>query len=129
MISLIVWGIILFITITWSIGVIFKPKKMGGQESWGPVNFKISILWWISIGFIFFTNLSVLYLIIVFPLSFFIVSFSSMKAEVKHARDRNLEPETVLKRKQPSTEALLPSIIGVLILLSIVYLIDNYFIL
>ena len=129
MINLIVWGIILFITITWSIGVIFKPKKMGGQESWGPVNFKISILWWISIGFIFFTNLSVLYLIIIFPLSFFIVSLSSMKAEVKHVKDENLEPETVLKRKQPNTEALLPAIIGVLILLSIVYLIDNYFIL
>tara|TARA_B100001027_G_C15976113_1_gene202005 strand:+ start:57 stop:446 length:390 start_codon:yes stop_codon:yes gene_type:complete len=128
MINLILWGIILFITITWTVGVVFKPKQMGGEKSWGPVNFKISILWWISIGFIYLTNLSVFYLIIIFPLSIFIVSFSSMKAEVKYVKDGNLKPETILKRKQKNTEALLPAIIGILILLCAIYLINIFLI-
>ena len=53
MLNLIIWLIVLFITITWTVGVVFKPKKMGGEQSWGPVNFKIAILWWISIIFVF----------------------------------------------------------------------------
>ena len=57
MLNLIIWLIVLFITITWTVGVVFKPKKMGGEQSWGPVNFKISILWWISIIFVFITGL------------------------------------------------------------------------
>ena len=46
------------ITLVWSAGVAFKPNSMGGRESWGPVNFKISMLWWISILFVFLTKVS-----------------------------------------------------------------------
>ena len=85
MLNLIIWLIVLFITVTWTVAVVFKPKKMGGEQSWGPVNFKISILWWISIIFVFITKISPFYFILLMPVSIFIISYFSGKAEINFA--------------------------------------------
>jgi len=136
MINLFIWIIILLITMIWTIGAVFKPKIMGGEKSWGPVNFKISILWWISVLFILFLKLSVLNLILIFPLSIFVVILTSMKAEITNSHDRNLDPySSILKREQPKIELLIPSIVSLipsvvihLTLLGITYLVNFFFI-
>ena len=136
MTNLFIWIIILLITTIWTIGAVFKPKIMGGEKSWGPVNFKISILWWISFLFILFLKLPVLNLILIFPLSIFVVMLTSMKAEITNSHDRNLDPySSILKREQPKIELLIPSIISLipsvvihLTLLGITYLVNIFFI-
>ena len=110
-----------FITLLWSAGVAFKPNSMGGKESWGPVNFKISILWWISILFVFLTKVSPFYFFIMVPLSALIVSVTSGKAEVDHAIRNKLPAESIMTRAQPNTEALLPSLLYYLVFLIILY--------
>mgnify|MGYP001169310309 FL=1 len=125
MLNLIIWLIVLFITITWTVGVVFKPKKMGGEQSWGPVNFKIAILWWISIIFVFITKVSPFYFILMMPISIFIISYFSGKAEINFALKNKQPPESILTRSQPNTEALLPSLIVYCIILIILYFINN----
>ena len=125
MLNLIIWLIVLFITITWTVGVVFKPKTMGGEQSWGPVNFKISILWWISIIFIFITKISPFYFILMMPISIFIISYFSGKAEINFALKNKQPPESILTRSQPNTEALLPSLIVYCIILIILYFVNN----
>ena len=73
-----------FITLLWSAGVAIKPNSMGGRESWGPVNFKISILWWISIIFVFLTKISPFYFFLMVPVSVLIASTSASMAEVNY---------------------------------------------
>ena len=136
MINLFIWTIILLITTIWTIGVIFNPEIMGGEKSWGPVNFKISILWWISVLFVLFSSISVLNLVAIFPLSVFIVMLTSMKAEITNSHDRNLDPySSILKREQPKIEILIPSIVSLipsivihLTLLGTIYLFNYLFI-
>ena len=127
MLNLIIWFIVLFITITWTVGVVFKPKIMGGKQSWGPVNFKFAILWWISIIFVFITKVSPFYFILMMPISIFIIWYFSAKAEINFALKNKLPPESILTRSQPNTEALLPSLIVYCIILIILYLINNLF--
>jgi len=117
----------LLITITWTVGVAFKPKAMGGSKSWGPVNFKISILWWISILFVFLTKVSPFYFIIMVPLSALIVSVASRKAEVDHAIKNKLPAESIMTRAQPDTEALLPSLLYYSVFLIILYFANDFF--
>ena len=117
----------LVITITWTIGVVFKPNAMGGRESWGPVNFKITILWWISILCVFFVEASPFYFFIMVPISFIIVSTTSMKKEVEHVIKNKLPPKSILTRAQPNTEALFPSLLYYVIFLVVVYFVNNFF--
>jgi len=100
---------------------------MGGRESWGPVNFKISILWWISILFVFLTKVSPFYFIIMVPLSALIVSVASRKAEVDHAIKNKLPAESIMTRAQPDTEALLPSLLYYSVFLIILYFANDFF--
>ena len=125
MLNLIIWFIVLFITITWTVGVVFKPKIMGGKQSWGPVNFKFAILWWISIIFVFITKVSPFYFILMMPISIFIIWYFSAKAEINFALKNKQPPESILTRSQPNTEALLPSLIVYCIILIILYFINN----
>ena len=125
--NLIPWILMLLITLLWSVGVVCKPNAMGGRESWGPVNFKISILWWISILFVFLTKVSPFYFIIMVPLSALIVSVASRKAEVDHAIKNKLPAESILTRAQPNTEALLPSLLYYSIFLIILYFANDFF--
>ena len=67
-----------FITLTWTIGQKVKP------ESWGPVAFKTSILWWISIIFVFLTKISPFYFFLMVPVSVLIASTSAGMAEVNY---------------------------------------------
>ena len=120
-INLIPWILMFLITLVWSAGVAFKPNSMGGRESWGPVNFKISILWWISVLFVFLTKVSPFYFIIMVPLSALIVSVASGKAEVDHAIKNKLPAESIMTRAQPNTEALLPSLLYYSVFLIILY--------
>ena len=98
---------------------------MGGEQSWGPVNFKIAILWWISIIFVFITKVSPFYFILMMPISIFIISYFSGKAEINFALKNKQPPESILTRSQPNTEALLPSLIVYCIILIILYFINN----
>ena len=100
---------------------------MGGEQSWGPVNFKISILWWISIIFVFITKISPFYFILMMPVSIFIISYFSGKAEINFALKNKLPPKSILTRSQPNTEALLPSLIVYCIFLIILYFTSNLF--
>jgi len=125
MLNLIIWFIVLFITITWTVGVVFKPKIMGGKQSWGPVNFKFAILWWISIIFVFITKVSPFYFILMMPISIFIIWYFSTKAEINFALKNKLPHEIILTRSQPNTEALLPSLLAYSIFLIILYFINN----
>jgi len=125
MLNLIIWFIVLFITITWTVGVVFKPKIMGGKQSWGPVNFKFAILWWISIIFVFITKVSPFYFILMMPISIFIIWYFSAKAEINFALKNKLPHEIILTRSQPNTEALLPSLLAYSIFLIILYFINN----
>tara|TARA_Y100000294_G_scaffold172907_1_gene188247 strand:+ start:384 stop:782 length:399 start_codon:yes stop_codon:yes gene_type:complete len=127
-INLIPWILMLLITLTWTVGVIFKPKAMGGSKSWGPVNFKISILWWLSIIFIFLTKFSPFNFILMVPAAFIIVSSTSKKAEVDYAIKNNLPPESILTRKQPNTEALVPSLIAYFLFLLFLYMVNSWFV-
>ena len=120
-INLIPWILMFLITLVWSAGVAFKPNSMGGKESWGPVNFKISILWWISILFVFLTKVSPFYFFIMVALSALIVSVASGKAEVDHAIKNKLPAESIMTRDQPNTEALLPSLLYYSVFLIILY--------
>ena len=104
-VNLIPWIVMVFLTLTWTIGQKVKP------ESWGPVAFKTSILWWISILFIFINKMSPFYFVIMVPLSILIVSVTSAKAEVNYAIKNNLPGESIMTRAQPKTEALLPSLV------------------
>ena len=115
------------ITLVWSAGVAFKPNSMGGRESWGPVNFKISILWWISILFVFLTKVSPFYFFIMVPLSALIVSVTSGKAEVDHAIKNKLPAESIMTRAQPNIEALLPSLLYYSVFLIILYFANEWF--
>ena len=115
------------ITLVWSAGVAFKPNSMGGRESWGPVNFKISILWWISILFVFLTKVSPFYFFIMVPLSALIVSVASGKAEVDHAIKNKLPAESIMTRAQPNIEALLPSLLYYSVFLIILYFANEWF--
>ena len=117
-----------FITLLWSAGVAFKPNSMGGRESWGPVNFKISILWWLSIIFIFLTKFSPFNFILMVPAAFIIVSSASKKAEVDYAIKHNLPAESILTRKQPNTEALVPSLIAYFLFLLFLYMVNSWFV-
>ena len=110
-----------FLTFTWTIGQKVKP------ESWGPVAFKTSILWWISILFIFITKMSPFYFVIMVPLSILIVSITSGKAEVNYAIKNDLPAESIMTREQPKTEALLSSLIFYFIFLIILYFVNNLF--
>ena len=125
--NLIVWVLMLVITITWTIAVVFKPNFMGGRESWGPVNFKMSILWWISILSVFFVEASPFYFFIMVPISFIIVSITSMKKEVEHVVKNKLPPESIMTRAQPNTEALFSSLLYYFIFLVVVYFVNNFF--
>ena len=120
-VNLIPWIVMVFLTLTWTIGQKVKP------ESWGPVAFKTSILWWISILFIFITKMSPFYFIIIVPLSILTVSVTSGKAEVDYAIKNDLPPESILTRAQPKTEALLSSLIVYSIFLIILYFVNNLF--
>ena len=126
-INLIPWILMFLITLVWSAGVAFKPNSMGGRESWGPVNFKISILWWISILFVFLTKVSPFYFFIMVPLSALIVSVASGKAEVDHAIKNKLPAESIMTRAQPNTEALLPSLLYYSVFLIILYFANEWF--
>ena len=120
-INLIPWIIMFFITLTWTIGQKVKP------ESWGPVAFKTSILWWISILFVFLTKVSPFYFIIMVPLSALIVSVASRKAEVDHAIKNKLPAESILTRAQPNIEALLPSLLYYSVFLIILNFANEWF--
>ena len=120
-VNFIPWIIMFFLTLTWTIGQKVRP------ESWGPVAFKTSILWWISILFVFTNKMSPFYFIIMVPLSFLIVSVMSGKAEVNYVIKNNLSPESIFTRAQPKTEALLPSLLYYAVFLIILYLVNNLF--
>ena len=110
-----------FITLTWTIGQKVKP------ESWGPVAFKTTILWWISILFVFLTKVSPFYFFIMVPLSALIVSVASGKAEVDHAIKNKLPAESIMTRAQPNIEALLPSLLYYSVFLIILYFANEWF--
>ena len=120
-VNLIPWIVMVFLTLTWTIGQKVKP------ESWGPVAFKTSILWWISILFIFINKMSPFYFVIMVPLSVLIVSVTSAKAEVNYAIKNNLPAESIMTRAQPKTEALLPSLLYYSVFLIILYFVNNLF--
>ena len=92
------------------------------------INFKISILWWLSIRFIFLTKFSPFNFILLVHSAFIIVSSESKKAEVDYAIKHNLPAESILTRKQPNTEALVPSLIVYFLFLLFMYMVNSWFV-
>ena len=110
-----------FITLIWTIGVKVKP------ESWGPVAFKTSILWWISILFVFFMKVSPFYFLLMVPVSLQIASFAASTAEVNYAIKNKLTLESMSARATPKMEGLLRSLLYYFIFFIIVYFVNNFF--
>jgi len=120
-INLIPWILMFFVTLVWTIGVKVKP------ESWGPVAFKTSILWWISILFVFFMKVSPFYFLLMVPISLLIASFAASTAEVNYAIKNKLTLESMSARATPKMEGLLRSLLYYFIFLIIVYFVNNFF--
>ena len=63
----IIWLLGILLTLFWLIGSFFKPAKMGGKETWGTTNFKASMLWSLSLVFVFIFKLNSINLLILLP--------------------------------------------------------------
>ena len=124
----IIWSLCLLITLTWCIGSFIKPKAMGGTQSWGTTNFKMAIMFFISLTFVFILNLSPLNLIILFPASILISGSVSTRELVEYALKNNRKPEEVFMIDLKDTSGLIRSIVYLSIILIILYLINfNFF--
>ena len=120
-INLIPWIVMFFITFTWTIGQKVKP------ESWGPVAFKTSILWWISIIFVFLTKISPFYFFLMVPVSVLIASTSAGMAEVNYILKNKLPAEHIHDRRPPGTEGLFRSLLYYVVFLVILYFANDWF--
>ena len=101
---------------------------MGGTQSWGTTNFKMAIMFFISLTFVFILNLSPLNLIILFPASILISGSVSTRELVEYALKNNRKPEEVFMIDLKDTSGLIRSIVYLSIILIILYLINfNFF--
>ena len=119
--NLIVWVLMLVITITWTVGVITKPS------SFGPTNFKLTVLLWISILFVFFIKISPLNFIYMIPASFIIAGYASFRGDTDYIIENKLQPESIFKRIAPNTEGLFRALIHYSIFLVAVFIIIKIF--
>lgn len=114
-----IWLITFVLLLTWTVGSIFKPKQMGGQESWGTTNFKAMVLWWIAILNVVILDLSVLYMIVLIPSGMVISGAISTRELVKYSTKNKLKPDNVMLVDLPNTAGILPCIIIQLIIIAI----------
>ena len=80
----------------------------------------------VDINYFCFYNKSFTFLFgLMMPISIFIISYFSGKAEINFALKNKQPPESILTRSQPNTEALLPSLLVYSIFLIILYFVNN----
>ncbi|MDA7488220.1 hypothetical protein N9A53_04360 [Candidatus Pelagibacter ubique] len=123
----IIWLLGILLTLFWLIGSFFKPAKMGGKETWGTTNFKASMLWSLSLVFVFIFKLNSINLLILLPLGMVISGSTSTKALVDFSIKNNLKPDEVENINLPDTSGLLHSLLAHIFIMIVIYFINHYF--
>ena len=127
--NLILWIVVTSITIATTVGVFRNSLK----TSYGDYTFKIIVLWWSSIIFVFFSKMSSLHFLYMYPIGAMFAFFFSTKAQANHALRRGLKDPIKnydwrsFRVRIEKTEGLIPSVIVYLIFLFVVYFVTKYF--
>lgn len=121
-----IWALALIITITWSAGSFLKSEKMGGKASWGTTNYKMAIMFIISVLLVFFLKLPPLNLIFLFIASMLISGSVSTSELVNYAKKNNIAPEQVEMIDLPDTSGLIKSLVYFFAIFVMIYYLNFY---
>ena len=127
LLSYIIWALSLLLLLVWTIGAIFKPQQMGGEESWGSTNFKTMLVWWVSLLAIVFLNLSILFMLALMPVGVMICGVVSTRALVKLAQENGLSPEEMMSVNLANGKGLFLCLILQISAICFCYLVQNIF--
>ena len=127
--NLILW-IVVIIIITVHTYLLLKNAL---KTSYGDLWFKIIILCWLSIIFVFFSKMSPLHFLYMIPISYPLAFLFSTQAQARHAIKRGLKNPLKsddwqsFRVRIEKTEGLIPSVIVYVIFLFVVYFATKYF--
>ena len=127
--NLILW-IVVIIIITVHTYLLLKNAL---KTSYGDLWFKIIILCWLSVIFVFFSKMSPLHFLYMIPISYPLAFLFSTQAQARHAIKRGLKDPLKSDNWQSfrvrieKTEGLIPSVIVYVIFLFVVYFATKYF--
>ena len=127
--NLILW-IVVIIIITVHTYLLLKNAL---KTSYGDLWFKIIILCWLSIIFVFFSKMSPLHFLYMIPISYPLAFLFSTQAQARHAIKRGLKDPLKsddwqsFRVRIEKAEGLIPSVIVYVIFLFVVYFVTKYF--
>ena len=127
--NLILW-IVVIIIITVHTYLLLKNAL---KTSYGDLWFKIIILCWLSVIFVFFSKMSPLHFLYMIPISYPLAFLFSTQAQARHAIKRGLKDPLKsddwqsFRVRIEKTEGLIPSVIVYVIFLFVVYFATKYF--
>ena len=127
--NLILW-IVVIIIITIHTYFLFRNAL---KTSYGDLWFKIIILCWLSIIFVFFSKMSPLHFLYMIPISYPLAFLFSTQAQARHAIKRGLKDPLKsddwqsFRVRIEKTEGLASSVIDYVIFLIVVYFATKYF--
>ena len=127
--NLILW-IVVIIIITVHTYLLLKNAL---KTSYGDLWFKIIILCWLSVIFVFFSKMSSLHFLYMYPIGAMFAFFFSTKAQANHALRRGLKDPLKnydwqsFRVRIEKTEGLAPSVIVYVIFLFVVYFVTKHF--
>ena len=127
--NLILW-IVVIIIITVHTYFLFKNAL---KTSYGDLWFKIIILCWLSVIFVFFSKMSPLHFLYMIPISYPLAFLFSTQAQARHAIKRGLKNPLKsddwqsFRVRIEKTEGLVSSVIVYVIFLFVVYFATKYF--
>ena len=127
--NLILW-IVVIIIITVHTYLLLKNAL---KTSYGDLWFKIIILCWLSVIFVFFSKMSSLHFLYMIPISYPLAFYFSTHAQATHAIKRGLKDPLKsddwqsFRVRIEKTEGLIPSVIVYVIFLFVTYFVTKYF--